>query len=143
MSIIKQIFTFINKHRDELGLVFGLSLYMLIAIIFNLPCPIKFITGISCPGCGMTRAVISLCKLDFDSAWHYHPLVFLLIPIAITIYILSVKKLIKARKVFLICVAVLFLAVYLYRFIVIKSDVLVFEPQNGLFLGIIPGLFSS
>ena len=37
-------------------------------------CPVKFVTGISCPGCGMTRAAIALVQLDFAASWHWHPM---------------------------------------------------------------------
>ena len=37
-------------------------------------CPIKTIFGINCPSCGMTRAFIAAIKLDFRSAFQYHPL---------------------------------------------------------------------
>ena len=42
-------------------------------------CPIKFLTGISCPGCGMSRAWASVASLDFAKAFAFHPL-FLLGP---------------------------------------------------------------
>ena len=45
-------------------------------------CPIYRLTGIPCPGCGMTRALLRLLSLDFAGAWYYHPLVFV-IPLAI------------------------------------------------------------
>lgn len=41
-------------------------------------CPIYRLTGVPCPGCGMTRALMRLCVFDFASAWYYHPLVFFL-----------------------------------------------------------------
>lgn len=37
-------------------------------------CPFQFIWGINCPGCGMTRAWISVLRLDFKAAFQYHPL---------------------------------------------------------------------
>ena len=42
--------------------------------ITGIGCPIKFCTGISCPGCGMTRAWLSLFSLRPDLAFAYHPL---------------------------------------------------------------------
>jgi hypothetical protein len=38
-------------------------------------CPIALITGIACPGCGMTRAVSHLIQGDMAGALTYHPLV--------------------------------------------------------------------
>lgn len=35
-------------------------------------CPVKRILRLSCPGCGMTSAVLSLLKLDFSSAFKYN-----------------------------------------------------------------------
>ena len=37
---------------------------------------------IPCPGCGMTRAHLAALRLDFPSAFFYHPLWFLPIPLA-------------------------------------------------------------
>jgi hypothetical protein len=39
-----------------------------------LPCPLHFISGIECPGCGMTRACIALARGDWTQALHYNPL---------------------------------------------------------------------
>jgi hypothetical protein len=37
-------------------------------------CPFRIITHIPCPGCGMTRAMICLGKLDLAKAIHLNPL---------------------------------------------------------------------
>ena len=47
----------------------------------GITCPIKFITGISCAGCGMSRAWMAFFQLDIAKAFAYHPL-FWLVPIA-------------------------------------------------------------
>jgi hypothetical protein len=36
-------------------------------------CPFKFLADITCPGCGMMRAIIRLGQLQFTEAWSYHP----------------------------------------------------------------------
>jgi len=41
-------------------------------------CPLRRITGVWCPGCGMTRAVGWLARADWTQAWHLHPWVFVL-----------------------------------------------------------------
>ena len=49
-----------------------------------LRCPFKFITGLPCPGCGMTRATLSLFKGDMLSSFYYNPLA---IPVDLSIII--------------------------------------------------------
>ncbi len=39
-------------------------------------CPFHSMTGLDCPGCGMTRALASLARCDFEGAAMYHPFVF-------------------------------------------------------------------
>ncbi|WP_373689128.1 DUF2752 domain-containing protein [Clostridium sp. YIM B02551] len=58
----------------------GLPVTLLYAIlrVVGIGCPIKFLTGISCAGCGMTRAWIRVIHLDFKGAFYYHPLFFYL-----------------------------------------------------------------
>lgn len=37
-------------------------------------CPIALVTGVACPGCGMTRAMVALVHGDLGAAWSFHPL---------------------------------------------------------------------
>lgn len=46
-------------------------------------CPFALVTGIACPGCGMTRAAGRLLRGDLMGAVDYHPLVFLLLALAV------------------------------------------------------------
>jgi len=43
--------------------------------MLRLPCILNYITGLYCPGCGGTRAVISLFKGRFYQSFVYHPMV--------------------------------------------------------------------
>jgi hypothetical protein len=36
-------------------------------------CTFKRITGVGCPGCGLTRSFISLAHGDLGAAWRYNP----------------------------------------------------------------------
>jgi len=38
-------------------------------------CPIALVTGVPCPGCGMTRAASALIRGDIALALDYHPLI--------------------------------------------------------------------
>lgn len=68
-----------NRRLLGLGLV-GLGLVGL-GLAGVQACPIRALTGVPCPGCGMVRAVIALGSGDPAEAWRMHPLVFLVVPI--------------------------------------------------------------
>ncbi|MDR2736552.1 MAG: DUF2752 domain-containing protein [Gracilibacteraceae bacterium] len=61
------------------------------AVLFTLKfgCPFLAVSGIPCPGCGMTRAFLAFFRLDFAQAFLYHPMfpVFLVLPMALMIYL--------------------------------------------------------
>ena len=40
-------------------------------------CPFNLITGFLCPGCGNTRATLSLLRFDFNSVFKYNLMYFL------------------------------------------------------------------
>ncbi len=47
----------------------------------RIPCVFNLITGLKCPGCGITRMFVSLASLDFSAAWGYNPAVLLMLPL--------------------------------------------------------------
>ncbi len=49
------------------------------------PCPFFAMTGIGCPGCGMTRACLALTQGDLSAAWRFHPFSFLLVGLAVAV----------------------------------------------------------
>ena len=64
----------------------------------GITCPIKFVTGISCAGCGMSRAWMAFFQLDIAKAFAYHPL-FWLVPIAVIVLLCKYKINIKIYKI--------------------------------------------
>ncbi len=44
------------------------------------PCPLRIVTGLPCPTCGMTRATRLALHGDFASATHMHPMWFVVLP---------------------------------------------------------------
>ena len=46
-------------------------------------CPVALLTGVACPGCGMTRAVAWLLRGDIGTALTYHPLAPLVIALIV------------------------------------------------------------
>ena len=46
-----------------------------------IPCPIRTIFGIRCPGCGMTHALVALLRGDVRRAIQFNPFVLALVPL--------------------------------------------------------------
>jgi hypothetical protein len=63
-----------------------------------IPCPIHTVFHVYCPGCGVTRMLISIIHLDFVSAFRYNQLLFILLPFGIALYINYIYSVIKKKK---------------------------------------------
>lgn len=126
----------LKRHKD---LIWGAAAILFIYVAFHfagIGCPIKFVTGISCLGCGMTRAWLSLLKLDFAAAFYYHPL-YAVPPLAILVYLLKSKINIKIYKIIMLTIISAFIIIYLYRLLFTEGDIVVFEPQNNILFRLI------
>ena len=53
-------------------LIVGLILYILAKVSHPVPCLFHKITGLQCPGCGNTRAILALLELDIMRALSYN-----------------------------------------------------------------------
>ena len=61
-------------------LLFIIYLYLNKRFSFYIPCLFHKITHLYCPGCGITRMILSIFKLNFYQAFRYNPLMFFLAP---------------------------------------------------------------
>ncbi|MCM1191873.1 MAG: DUF2752 domain-containing protein [Butyrivibrio sp.] len=121
----------LKKHKDLIGLAAGIVFIYGVMHLVGIGCPIKFVTGISCLGCGMTRAWLSVLKLDFSAAFYYHPL-FMLPPVAVIVYFIKSKINLKIYKIIMLTIVAAFITIYLYRLIFTDGDIVVFEPGNNI-----------
>jgi len=62
----------------------------------GIPCVFFELTGIYCPGCGATRAITSLIKLNFYQALRYNMLIIILLVFSIIYY--AYKYILKSEK---------------------------------------------
>ncbi|NLD87402.1 MAG: DUF2752 domain-containing protein [Clostridiales bacterium] len=96
-----RIVCLIKKHvllLTLLGAIWGLY------YIAGCTCPILLLTGISCPTCGVTRAMLSLFRGDFNSYLNFQPLAFpLVITVVLCFHLQVMKK--KARKISMVYIA--------------------------------------
>ena len=81
-------------------------------------CPAVLITGFPCPGCGMTRALLCVLRLDFKGAWSMHPFIYPIILLAVLFcfcrYIMENKGM-KLLFALVIIIAVAMIAFYIWR----------------------------
>ena len=114
------------------------AVVVLYVVLENLgiTCPIKFFTGISCAGCGMSRAWLSVLRLDMAGAFRYHPL-FFLPPVVLVVILLKSKINIKIYKIIIFTIIIMFAIVYICRLIWSGDDVVVFEPEKNILFRII------
>lgn len=93
--------------------------YFLSLHIFKASCPVVFVTGLPCPGCGMTRAVIAILRFDFAKAFELNPVSFpiVLFVIAFFFFRYFIGKTPKVFKVFFAILGVMLFLRYLYGMI--------------------------
>ena len=73
-----------------------LLFYVAVLYAFGITCPIYALTGFKCPTCGVTRAMMSLFRLDFHSYASYNPLAA---PILLAVWYLINADLFKHKRV--------------------------------------------
>lgn len=110
----------------RIKLAFMISVIYIIFNIIGIGCPIKFLTGISCPGCGMTRAVLAAIQLKFHEAFYYHPL-FFLVPLIMVLYLFEDYLKPLYVKYLWGVISIAFLTVYFLRLFIFKSDIVSFD----------------
>ncbi|MCR4705822.1 MAG: DUF2752 domain-containing protein [Lachnospiraceae bacterium] len=105
-----------KKHelKDLIMLILALLLVFTIFDALGIGCPIRFVTGVSCMGCGMSRAWIALLHLDLKSAYCYHPL-FWVPALFVPAYLLRERIPEKIKRYLLYAVIILFTVVYIIR----------------------------
>jgi len=58
----------------------------------GIPCIFRLITGVSCPGCGITRMLAALFFLDFHAAYEANAYLFVTFPFAVFELIFEVRR---------------------------------------------------
>ena len=120
-----------KRIRDAIAAIAAIALLYAFFSLSGIGCPIKFTTGVSCPGCGMTRAWHAVLHLNFKKATEFHPLWFLPVP-GVLLFIFRSRINPKVFRISLAVIIVLFLLVYGIRLADSANEVVVFRPKNGL-----------
>ena len=110
-------------------IIFIIVIYSVFHIV-GIGCPIKFLTGISCAGCGMTRAWFHVLQFDFQSAFFYHPL-WALAPILIILILLRQKLNKKIFNASLTAIVLIFMVIYIIRLISPNDTVVIIDISQS------------
>ena len=124
--------------KEDIQALAGIALFYILLEGAGVTCPIRFLTGISCAGCGMSRAWLAVARLDLSAAFYYHPLFWLPVPGALLL--LFQRRL--PKRLFqwgLALVCALFLVVYFARLLSPDNTVVAFEPSQGLLFRLLLG----
>lgn len=121
----------LKKHSATISAIAAIVLLYASFYLLGISCPIKFITGVSCAGCGMTRAWLHVFRLDLNAAFHFHPL-FWTIPVVVVPFFLR-KRFPQFFRLISCAIAALFIVVYFVRMFNRSCDIVVFEPYNSVF----------
>lgn len=93
-----------NSRLDEwrslillhIALLAGVLLYMTVMVRSKIYCPIRYVTGIPCPGCGMSRALGCLLRLDIMGSLRCNPA---LLPCLVAFFVVVNRETILLERV--------------------------------------------
>lgn len=63
-----------------------------------IPCLFHLMTGLRCPGCGVTRMCVALLHLDFKTAFYSNQALFLLLPVLGIVFFTYVADYVRNGK---------------------------------------------
>lgn len=114
-----------------------LTAILLVYVVFYLigvGCPIRFLTGVPCPGCGMTRAGLALLHGRVREALHFHPAIFLVpfLPVWVLFHNRWSRRLQKILALSIVTILILF---YIYR-LTHPDDVISIRLSDGVYVKI-------
>lgn len=107
-----------NKMKKNIFVYILLCIIFILSILKIYYCPLKYFFGLSCPTCGLTRAILYALQFNFSKAFYYH-LFWPFVIIGFIIYLLYDFKIIKINKKYLLFISIIIcflnLIYYFYR----------------------------
>ena len=103
---------------------------LLLFFVFKLPCPSQYLFGVSCPGCGMTRAFLAVFSGDILLSFQMHPFWIAMIPCVAVAFILFVMKKNTAFYIVTLSSIAVYIGVWIVR-LIIGDPVVQFNLESG------------
>lgn len=66
---------------------------------FTIPCLFHEVTGLQCPGCGITRMIMAISKLDLNTALQANAFLFLTFPFLLFLLLYSAFKWVRNERI--------------------------------------------
>ena len=80
-------------------MLLGVAYYAFVTTMgFGIPCVFNKVTGLLCPGCGISRMLIAITHLDFLGAFGYNRFLFVTMPIMLILFICNEGRYIKTGE---------------------------------------------
>lgn len=120
----------LSEHRSAITVLVAIVFLYLFFFSVGITCPIKFVTGVSCAGCGMSRAWFHALTFRFKEAFAYNPAFWVVPFLALSFWLQKRKPLIG--RIGLIIFFGIMLVTYGIRMVDLTDSIVVFAPQDGL-----------
>lgn len=133
-TVLSRIYS--DWSQSKYGILAAGACLFLFTLLFKTGCPFRLITGLPCPGCGMTRSAVCLLMGNFTEALKLNPSIFLWC--TLLVYIVAMRYFLgKGSKTFVpltIAVSLATLGVYIYRmaFLFPGEEPLCYHKENLL-----------
>ena len=100
--------------KEYIILIIILVFFFILLLSHEIKCLFNEITGLYCPGCGITRMIISILKSEFYQAFRYNPFLFTLLVIYSLYAIISIVRYRKVKPLKNKYVVVLLILTFLF-----------------------------
>jgi len=125
-----------DVHEFKWAIISIVFYYLLTHEVFHAFCPMVIVTGLPCPGCGMTRSAFYLLTGQFVRSFTLNPFAIVWILLGIwCAYIRYVKgKDVKGIYPLVGCICVAMIAYYVYRMYTVFPSIppMIYKEDNML-----------
>jgi hypothetical protein len=113
-----------------------LAYCIIMPLLFHRVCLISIITGLPCPGCGITRALFDICTFHFVDAFAMNPSIYLWIPFLFYAFLCRYifQKRLAHKNAIILTVCIATLIIYIIRMVLLYPNTIpmIYRSDNLL-----------